>query len=313
MTIIDDLYLFQFNSSTSYEGSDNKINNFQNLFFTTNLKYIRETKENLGAVWIKTRTPPSTTLQAIIRPSVPKDNKSIIEQQHRTLDKLSIFKSREIKSTTEETVNRYYRTLKRYPIARNSKNKIPEIARFFGTGGFAFIHHIPQLKIPEFIVGVFKANFDSSFGEDNHLLIFIKNEKSSDRIFEPAAIIQTNPDIIDYRQKAYENTNVESNIRLVGKDKLQILAKGNTLLVGWTIPIPLVPGNHVLPPSCILFEGYGKIKSGSFTNVFPSGRKQDSYYNCLEAFVTYFHPSMKYSVPGTEGFLDKEFLFTSYL
>lgn len=312
ITIIDDLYFFQFNSSSGYEGSDNEINNFKNLFFTTNVEYIRETKENLGDVWIKTRTPPSTTLDAIIRPSLTGNSNPIVQEEHRTLDRVSIFKYREIKSTTEETVNRNYRTLKRYPIARNSKNKIPEIARFFGTGGFAFIHHIPQLKIPEFIVGVFKANFDSSFGEDNHLLIFIKNEKSSDPIFEPAAIIQTNPDIIDYRQKAYENTNVESNIRLVGKDKLQILAKGNTLFVGWTIPIPLVPGNHVLPPSCILFEGYGEVKSGFFTNVFPSGRKQDSYYNCLEAFVTYFHPSMKYSVPGTEGFLDKEFLFTSY-
>ena len=250
---------------------------------------------------------------AIIRPSGLRNNTSTLEQEHQTLDRLSIFKSREKRGVTKETVDNKFKTLKRIPVPTNSQKKVPELARFFGTGGFALIHSVAEFNLPEFILGVFKANPDSAFGEDNHLLVFLKNEEKQASTFEPAAIIQTNPEIIDYRRKVYENTPVENNIRLVEKDKLQILTKGNSLFVAWSFPIPLVPSKHVLPPSCILFEGYGDFKSGYFTNVFPSGRKQDSYYNCLEAFVTYFHPSMKYSIPGTEGFLDKDFLFTSYI
>jgi hypothetical protein len=97
------------------------------------------------------------------------------------------------------------------------------------------------------------------------------------------------------------------------KNQLNIRVHGNTFFAGWTIPIPLLPTKYVLPPSCILFEGHGKVRSGMFNNFLPSKRKQDIWYNNLEAFVTFFHPSSKYIGPGTEGSIDRESVQISYL
>ena len=102
------------------------------------------------------------------------------------------------------------------------------------------------------------------------------------------------------------------NIILVEKNQLNIRVHGNTFFAGWTIPIPLLPTKYVLPPSCILFEGHGKVRSGMFNNFLPSKRKQDIWYNNLEAFVTFFHPSSKYIGPGTEGSIDRESVQISY-
>ena len=86
--------------------------------------------------------------------------------------------------------------------------------------------------------------------------------------------------------------------------------QGNTLFAGWTIPIPLLP-KYTLPPSCILFEGYGKLVSGISETTIPSGRKVTTEYNGLESFVTFFHPSSKYSGPGTDGLLARDAITTS--
>ena len=67
----------------------------------------------------------------------------------------------------------------------------------------------------------------------------------------------------------------------------------------------------MLPPASVLFEGYGKIVSGVTKTTVPSGRKVTTEYNGLEAFVTFFHPSSKYSGPGTDGLLARDAITTS--
>jgi len=101
-------------------------------------------------------------------------------------------------------------------------------------------------------------------------------------------------------------------LALLKENQFHIMKGGNTLFVGWTVPITLVPSKYILPPSCILFEGYGKLKSGKLSTIIPSGRKNEVVYNCLEAFVTFFHQASKYSGPGTEGFIETELVRTSY-
>ena len=77
---------------------------------------------------------------------------------------------------------------------------------------------------------------------------------------------------------------------------------GNALFCGWTMEIPLTP-KYTLPPGSILLEGYGDVKPNIIEMQYPSGYKLWNAYNGLEAFVTYFHPSSKYSAPSTDGFI----------
>ena len=310
-TIIDENYLFQFNISDIQNNRDIEILNFENVFFTNNSEYIRQTKDNLLDVWIKTRSPSNITLKGIIRPKILPEKEVEENQIHTALQKMSTFKHMKNQTVTKETVLNKIKNLKKIPVNKLSKVKAPEVTRFFGAGGAAIIHPTPMFNLPEFIIGAFKFNDKSSFGETNHLLVFLKTENESNSFFEPAVVIDTNQNIIDYRKIVYKGSPVQNNVKHIRDDELQIQIQGNTLFAGWTVPIPLLYGEYVLPPSCILFEGYGEIKSGHFKNILPSGRKQDLYYNCLDSFVTYFHPSMKYICPGTEGFFDRESVFTS--
>ena len=140
--------------------------------------------------------------------------------------------------------------------------------------------------------------------------MFLKDERKNS-IYKPVAIIQNNPLTMKYRKRTYGPTPAGKNVLLFEKDEIQIQIQNNILFAGWTKPIPLIPGKYVLPPSCILFEGVGKNKFGAFYNVFTHGRNHEVMYNTIGAFVTYFHPSSKYSGPGTEGFIDKQMILTS--
>jgi hypothetical protein len=106
-------------------------------------------------------------------------------------------------------------------------------------------------------------------------------------------------------------TPAEQNIQLVKKDDLQIRVYGNTFFAVWTLPIKLLSGLS-LPPTAIMLEGYGNLKTDIFTVLLPSGHRMKSEFNGLEAFVTYFHPSSKYSGPGTDGFLMRESINEDY-
>jgi hypothetical protein len=87
---------------------------------------------------------------------------------------------------------------------------------------------------------------------------------------------------------------------------------GNVVFAGWTVPIPLLPSKYILPPSCILFEGYTKVIISAISFVLPSGVKLHAEGTGLNAFVTFFHPSSKYSGPGTDGTIGKDIISTWY-
>ncbi len=63
-------------------------------------------------------------------------------------------------------------------------------------------------------------------------------------------------------------------------------------------------------PGCIIFEGYGNVKSSSVTVINSSGVKIDKEQNWFDAFVTFMHPSSKYSGPGTDGLFARDLIVT---
>ena len=76
--------------------------------------------------------------------------------------------------------------------------------------------------------------------------------------------------------------------------------------------IPLYPKQLTLPPACILIEGFGDVKTTAYTVVPPSGYRIEREENYLDAFVTFFHPSTKYSGPGTDGCLIRDSIISIY-
>ena len=154
-------------------------------------------------------------------------------------------------------------------------------------------------------MAVFRNEKTSAFGLENNIRIFLKPERKT-APYQLVAVVVDNPKAVEYRRSVFEGMPASKNIILVDRNKLDVKVYGNTLFAGWTIPIPLIPTKYVMPPGCILFEGYGKVDSGMFNFLYPSGRNQEVYYNHLKAFVTFFHPSSKYVGSGIDGFIDRE-------
>jgi hypothetical protein len=128
----------------------------------------------------------------------------------------------------------------------------------------------------------------------------------------PVVHVSHNPKSLEFRKRVYAGTPASLNCQLADKDQFEVWVQGNTLFAGWTMPIKLHPRPLVLPPSCILFEGYGKLMSGVQRTAAPSGRTQVLEFNRLDAFATFFHTASKYSGPETDGILNRDAALTAY-
>ena len=143
------------------------------------------------------------------------------------------------------------------------------------------------------------------------LMIHLQLETPMGHAFVPVACVTDNAKSVAHRRVVYANTPAEHNIQVVKKDELQVQIQSSTLFCGWTVQIPLFPPPYSLPPSGMLFEGYGELKTGVLKTSVPSGRRQTFEYNGFRAFVTFFHPSSKYTGPGTDGILLRDVVFTA--
>jgi hypothetical protein len=58
----------------------------------------------------------------------------------------------------------------------------------------------------------------------------------------------------------------------------------------------------------MLVEGYGESRTGGYTLLFPNGMKSENEGISFDAFVTFIHPATKYSAPGTNGVLVRDYM-----
>src|SRR5512135_1925913 len=96
---------------------------------------------------------------------------------------------------------------------------------------------------------------------------------SDSESYLPVARVIDNPQGYKFRKAHQIGQHTTEVAYLVRKDELNIQAQGDKLFAGWTVPIPLFPPKYILPPSCIMFEGYGKIKSYATELKGPLNRK----------------------------------------
>ena len=160
--------------------------------------------------------------------------------------------------------------------------------------------------------GIWHCDKESSWGAEDWMTISLWLETPMGYRYVPVAHITDNAEAAEFRRGVYSFTPAGENIQVANRDQFQIRVYGNSLLAAWTMPIPLFPPQHVLPPSSVLFESYGEMTTGVIRTRAPSGRTQVQEFNRFEAFVTYFHPASKYSGPGTDGFFFRDAILTAY-
>jgi sugar-specific transcriptional regulator TrmB len=312
-TVVDGKHLFQFKMPSSLQKGLEVVASFENTFYTDDFEYVGKVKVMLDDLWKNARAPSAITLQSILQSpgtqiNAFSENNYTYSKSDTPYRKMVIPFEEKPRIITEKEVLNKIINAKKYTVKTPLKDK----AIFYGSRAAAVIHPPDYLNLPDIIISVSHWNKQSSFGSVNWLTIHLLLGTQKGKAFVPVAVVQDRSIGLDLRKAIYVDTPADKNIQVIKNDEFQVQVYGNILFAGWTRSIPLLSPKYTLPPSCILFEGYGEVKPGVIRSGFPSGRKQTWEYNGFEAFVTFFHPSSKYSGPGTDGTFSREVILTSY-
>ena len=278
------------------------------IYLVEDANYVNKLRIAIDETWRNAQPPSSVTIESVINPPAPAPNLSEHKLPHGEFLKL-VAKINEITfgTITERDVINKIINAKRV----TAKDPRRDINIEYGSSATAIIHPPSFFNLPDMMINVWHADKQSSFGAEDWLVVRLWLETAEGYRYVPVAHVSDNPDAVEFRKGVCAFTPAGQNSQLVTKDQFQVRVQGNTLFAGWTVPIKLYQ-DYVLPPSCILFEGYGKVMTGITKTRAPSGRTQVQEFNRLEAFVTYFHPTSKYSAPGTDGLFNREIVLTAY-
>jgi sugar-specific transcriptional regulator TrmB len=312
-TMVDGKHLFQFKTPTQERQKLEPTPHFENTFYTNDLEYIEKTKPMLNDIWKNARAPSTDTLEAILGPGkllltfpdapTNRDNFRIINDD--PLGKLAE------KDVLDKIINAQ-------KIPHNLESEIA--SRAYYSEGIAVIHPPQVFDLPDILIHARHYEKLSTFGEGDVLIVHMLVKTPKGQEYVPVAVLGDNPETQWLWKNRYETSPAGQNVRLVRKEDLQIRIHGKNFFVGWTVPIPFYPPQHILPPSCTLIEAYGDVKTAAYTVSIPFGawginpkyggsqlKFEENYFN---AFVTFMHPSSKYSGPGTDGFFVRDGIFT---
>lgn len=300
-TIVDGKTLYQFEKPILESEHLETQSQVMNMFFSEDPEYINKTKKMLMEIWKDAQIPTSTTVQEILRPplaiTVPSSDERPISMFKKTISK-----SREdpLRKKTDDIISEFIKA-KKYPLDDSSK----DLNRAYCSVGYAIVHSPPQFNLPKMMLYLYHIEKQSSLGAEDMLSVSLWLKTQKGYAYVPAVQIGDNPETIKFYKVWFAGLPVENNIHLVRKDEIHIRVHGNSLFAGWTVPIHL-NDSYFIPPSCLIIEGYGNLKTTSTTSVMPSGYQFRYDANGFDAYVTYIHPTAKYSGPGTEGYIFRD-------
>ncbi len=311
--IVDGTYLFQFKNPPPNKERQDELLNFQDVFFTSDQDYIRETQNILDEIWKTASSPSSITVEEIPKARtlavapIP-DEEYSLSGGDSIRKKCTVTLEEEVGVITEEYVlNKIINAKRILP-----QNKSKDVLHIYGSTATAVIHPPSTFNLPDTLLVFYHNNKQSSFGAEDWFVVCLWLETSRGYEFVPVSIAGDNRRGIEHRRLNYVGTPASQNAHLLKKNQLKIQVHGNTLFAGWTVPIPLFPSSYTLPPGGLLVEGYGKLKPVVTTYSMPSGVRSISEGNYFDAFVTFFHPTSKYAGAGTDGILGRENIIMVY-
>jgi sugar-specific transcriptional regulator TrmB len=306
-TIVDGKHLFQFKEPTKQEKPETMAH-FENTFYTNDFEYVEKTKSMLNDIWKNAYKPSAVTLESILEHAGPAlaPFSRRVRDYAKKVDGYTDIDDKAPRAISEKDVLNKIIHAKEYPVENSS------IERMYATAGLAVIHPPDYFNLPDIIFMVFHVEKPSRLGEEDAMMIYLWLETPKGYNYVPVAFIGDNPRSHTLWKSVYAGSPAGQNAKLIRKNEIQVRVYGNTLFAGWTVPIPLFPQQRILPPACIQIEGYGDVKTVAYNLISPSGYKQAVEENYFDAFVTFFHPSSKYSGPGTDGFFIRDFVATTY-
>jgi sugar-specific transcriptional regulator TrmB len=309
-TIVDNKYYFQFKTPPKAKEKLSSAPNFENAFYTDDYEYIHKMKKMFEDVWKNAYSPSPVTLEAILERSRAPQGTPFSDRKTSYLKNVSglSFKDWKLKTSAEKDVLNKLISSKKFMRENLQKNTL----RMHGSMGSAVVHPPDFFNLPDTLFTIFHVEKHSSFGEEDSMLISIRRETKKGPVYVPSAYVGDNPKAQPIWKAFMAGTPAGKNVQLFKKNEIQIQIHGNTLFAAWTRQIPLLPPQYILPPSCLLMEGYGNLKTDSYTMFSPSGYKTKNERNGFEAFVTFFHPASKYSGPGTDGFFARDYVSIVY-
>ena len=299
-TIVDKKHLFLFKPPSTEQGELESTLLFDNAVYMHDRIRVKMMETALNEIWRNAQIPSTTTSQLVIGPpvvplpmSIKMDFKVVDFKPFGTI-------------TEKEVINKILRAMKTPP-----KNPFKDISKGCGSYAVGVIHPPDQFNLPDLMIQAWKHDKQSSFGEEDTIIVYLWLDTSRGHAYVPVAIAGDNPNGQNIWRAMYAATPAGKNIQLLKKDQIQVRVYGNTLFAGWTEPIPLFPTKYTLPPACILFEGYGNVETRGYTVVHPSGFRNEIEENAFDAFVTFIHPASKYTGPGTDGILVRDHISTN--
>jgi sugar-specific transcriptional regulator TrmB len=301
-TIVDGKSLFQ--AKVTLEDEKATPARFQNSYFTDDVEWIEKMEKILKNLWKTSRAPSTVTLKSVTNPSKSTSETQRRRNPHSTLKRIDapavVEEEKPSEIFTEKDILNIHINAQR----DHNVNFSGGVTRTYGHVGHAIIHPPSRLNLPELLFVFIHVEKYSRFGAQDVLQVFVGQKTSSGYGYLPIIFMGDNPKALDFQRNALAGLWLKE-FQLVKEDELQVEMHGNALFCGWTMEIPLTT-EYTLPPGSILLEGYSDVKPDLLEIRYPSGYKLWNVYNGLEAFVTFFHPSSKYSGPGTDGFIFKD-------
>jgi sugar-specific transcriptional regulator TrmB len=314
--IIDGKHLFQFKIPESQEKKKYGITKLA--FYSNDFEYVEKTKKMLLDIWKRAVIPSAVTAG------------SIIVQQLYDSQKVTS------KNSKNKFVDVVYASGQFYPKAQPNKIKekdvISEIEKYkkspkrinkqvdkkdivlCGTIGYAVIRSHPNFDFPDMFITAYDIDEESTFGAEDALVISLEmKEVSGRKHYVPVTVVGDNPKASDGWKISLEGATLfaRDNYHLFEKDEIHVQSLGNTFFAGWTKPIPLLSAQKLLPPSALMLEATGKIRSESFRINVKGALNQQHRFNYSDAFVTFFHQKTKYHGPSTDGSFLREMYLTN--
>jgi sugar-specific transcriptional regulator TrmB len=310
-TIVDSKNFFQFNNPDFSQENNNNLLRFENTIFSNNPEFVGKARNQLNDIWKNCHAPTAVTLETITNANLHENSFLSENPAARSSSKLDghsvIENDKEINLIDEQDILDKIINSEKRPIDCDGK----QVIRTYGANAQTIVRPPGYLNLPEMLFFIYHMEKNSTFGAEDAIQINLPLEKGNSSSFIPVALITDNPDSVDFWRKSFLGLPAENSVQLVKKDELKIRIYGNNLFAGWTVKIPLL-NQYILPPACILIEGYGNIMTHSHTVMIPSGYKLYSEFNCFEAFVTFLHPLSKYSGPGTDGYFGRDTIMEFY-
>lgn len=309
-TLIDGEHLFQFKNQPLTTARQETTPFPETIMYTNQVEYVQKTRATMNELWSQAyNLTPKAPFSAIATEACSVslwDDPSMGQSVYR---KWLLHAIEREEGTIKETdvINKIIYA-KRLP----AKDPEKDMNIQYGSTANAVINPPGYFNIPDLVITAHHENKESSFGAEDWLSFSLWLETPKGFAYVPVAHITDNPKASKYRKGVYAGTPAGDNSILVSKNQVKVTMQGNTLFAGWTVPIPLLPQKYILPPACLLFEGYGEIHPNVLKSSLPSGRTQISERNSFQAFVTFFHPASTYQGPGTDGWLHRERIMTAY-